>query len=160
MHYIRKFSNNDEYRNYLFGDDSWRPLVAYILNNHTEQSSSDCPGKDKNISEDDWSTTPEENVPGVPSSKWLPGGGDNKRWVDYHNLGEHWIEVFNNGTMYFTRMEAPTGEVFDASVGEDGVLNIVAPTTYRPQAPGAPENWFTYDSSGVLNFWNYPEDLD
>ena len=104
---------------------------------------------------DDWSTTPETsiNTPGVAKHLLLQRGGDKKRWVDYHDLGEHWIEVFNNGTMYFNTMNTSLG-VVDASVDSRGILNITVPTGSTTRNSSA---WYTYEN-GVLNFWNWPED--
>ena len=155
MYHLRKFANNNAYREYLDGNDGWRPLVAYVVNGHTEDISTDWGGKDKNMEADDWSTTPETslNTPGVAKHSLLPRGGDDQRWVDYHDLGEHWIEVFNNGTMYFNTMNTSLG-LFDASVDSSGNLNITVPPDSSTRNSSA---WYTYEN-GVLNFWNWPED--
>ena len=154
MYHIRKFKDNDTYRAYLENDDDYRPFVAYILNGHVEDMSDSV--IDKNVNADDWSTTPETslNTPGVAKHSLLPAGGDNKRWVDYHYLGEHWIEVFNNGTLYFHTMNTSLGR-FDASIDSSGNLNITVPTEYGTRNSSA---WYSYDENGVLNFWNWPED--
>ena len=155
MYHLRKFADNNAYREYLDGTDGWRPLVAYVVNGHTEDISTDWRGKDKNMEADDWSTTPETslNTPGVAKHLLLPRGGDDQRWVDYHDLGEHWIEVFNNGTMYFNTMNTSLG-LFDASVDSSGNLNLTVPTGSTTRNSSA---WYTYEN-GVLNFWNWPED--
>ena len=156
MYHLRKFANNEAYRQYLESDDQWRPLVAYVVNGHVEDISTDWNGQDKNMEVEDWSTEAETigHPAGVAKHALLPGGADNKRWVDYHDLGEHWIEVYNNGVMYFHTMNTSLG-TFDASVDENGVLSIVVPenTTTRNGS-----TWYSYDENGVLNFWNWPED--
>ena len=154
MYHIRKFKDNSTYRAYLENDDDCRPFVAYILNRHVEDMSDDSM-VDKNVAADDWSTTGEttENTPGVPKHSLLPKGADNKRWIDYHNFGEHWIEIFN-GNLYFNTMNTSLG-LFDASVNSSGNLNITVPTGSTTRNSSA---WYSYDENGVLNFWNYPED--
>ena len=91
MYHLRKFTENNAYREYLDSNDGRRPLVAYVVNGHTEQITTEWGGKDKNVEVLDWSTTPETslNTPGVPKHSLLPQGGDDKRQVDYHNFGEH-----------------------------------------------------------------------
>ena len=78
MYHLRKFADNNAYREYLDGTDGWRPLVAYVVNRHTEDISTDWGGKDKNMEALDWSTTPETslNTPGVAKHLLLPRGGD------------------------------------------------------------------------------------
>lgn len=164
MYHLRKFQTNDEYREYLRSDEQWRPLVAYIVNEHVEDISTDWGGKDKNMHVNDWSFTPEtaSNMAGtgVPVHEYLPAGGPvdghRQRWVDLHDLGEHWIEIYNNGVMHFNTMTAPSGEIFDASVdSETGLLNVTVPTDFRPLNSSS---WYSYDERGNLNFWNYPQD--
>ena len=49
MYHLRKFADNNAYREYLDGTDGWRPLVAYVVNGHTEDISTNWGGKDKNM---------------------------------------------------------------------------------------------------------------
>lgn len=68
----------------------------------------------------------------------------------FHQLGEHFIEVCNGGTMYFfDKYDADNDEWYtathDSSTGE---LRI-----------NVPDDKYTYDSStGELNFTNFPYD--
>ena len=137
---FKKFSNNAEYANYIKGDEVWLPRVAYILNSHVENIDPST-YRDKNEQQADWSTT-------ADSTLGLPAGGDNNRWVDIIDLGHHFIEVANNGTMYFKDIDDPsTGGQYRASV-TDGVLSITTP-----------DGKATYDAStGVLHFINFPND--
>ena len=137
---LKKFTNNAAYANYLKGDDVWLPRVAYILNSHTENIDP-ATYKDRNAEQADWSTQ-------ADSTTGLARGGDNKRWVDFTQLGNHFIEVANGGTMYFKDIEEPGVGWYRASV-TDGVLNITTPNGKA-----------TYDDvTGVLQFINYPNDI-
>lgn len=73
----------------------------------------------------------------------------------FHNWGEHFIEIANNGTMNFTDFRGtPKGDFYAEYT--DGVLNINVPTDTRT-VDGS--TWAEYNAStGELNFWNYPED--
>jgi len=92
MWHLKKFANNAVYKEYMSSDDIWLPRVAYILNGHTENI--DSSGWDTNRGANDWSNS-SDNVNN------LPLGGDNKRWVDYIQMGTHFIELANNGILYF-----------------------------------------------------------
>ena len=153
MWHLKKFANNAAYKEYMSSDDIWLPRVAYILNNHTE--SIDSSGWDTNRGASDWS-----NV--ADSSTGLPLGGDNKRWVDIIQMGKHFIEMANNGVMYFKDIQdvslyeqliANGSTAEDASAASwyraafvDGSLNITVP-----------DGQYTFDGS-ILNFQNYPQD--
>ena len=72
----------------------------------------------------------------------------------FNELGKHFIEICNGGTMYFKDIQDPTLATnasqnygwYRAQV-IDGVLTITTP-----------QGGATYDaSSGVLNFTNYPD---
>ena len=92
MWHLKKFANNEEYRDYISSDEVWLPRVAYILNSHVEEIVN---RNDKNAALRDWSSVED-------TSNNFPRGGDNKRWIDYILMHKHFIEVANNGTMYFT----------------------------------------------------------
>lgn len=145
---LKKFTNNAAYANYLKGDDVWLPRVAYILNGHTEDIDP-ATFRDRNETQADWSTA-------ADSTTGLARGGDNKRWVDFTVLGNHFIEVANNGIMYFKDIQDPSlagddsqnNGWYRASVS-DGVLTITTPTGQA-----------TYDdTTGILQFINYPNDI-
>lgn len=155
MYHLRKFSNNASYREYLEGDDQWLPVVAYVLNSHVEDIDPNT-HKDKNMSLSDWSTTPEASTALHPN--YLRGGGDNKRWVDFRDLHQKFIEVVNGGKMYFTDFMGTDKGDFYATVDSSGVLDIHFPTDSTPDTSTA---WFTFDpSTGDLSFTNYPEGVD
>ena len=145
MWHLKKFANNAAYKEYMSSDEIWLPRVAYILNGHEENI--DSSGWDTNRNAQDWSDT-SDNVNG------LPLGGDNKRWVDYIQMGKHFIEIANNGILYFKDIQDPSlaGDLenndgwYRASF-VDGVLNITTP-----------QGKATFDSStGLLQFQNYPD---
>ena len=144
MWHLKKFANNAVYKEYMSSDEIWLPRVAYILNGHTENI--DSSGWDTNRNAQDWSDT-SDNVNG------LPLGGDNKRWVDYIQMGTHFIEMANNGILYFKDIQDPSlaGDLenndgwYRASF-VDGVLNITTP-----------QGKATVDSS-TLTFLNFPND--
>lgn len=145
---FKKFNNNSAYATYLKGDDVWLPRVAYILNSHVEEIDPST-HRDIHENESDWSDTPD-------STTGLARGGDNKRWVDFTQLGNHFIEVANGGTMYFKNIQDPSLASdesqnygwYTASVS-DGMLII-----------NTPEGKATVDNStGVLQFINFPNDI-
>ena len=150
MFYLKKFANSTAYRAYLASDEQWRPSVAYVVNQHPENIGAD--GKDANMNMQDWY---KGNTPLTQ---------DSSRYVDFQDLGQHFIEVFNNGTMYYWAMKDATRIIggnttqvgtFDASVDESGSLNISVPTDTSTVDGSA---WYTMDAStGELNFWNFPE---
>ena len=74
----------------------------------------------------------------------------------FHDWGEHFIEVANNGTMNFTDFRGTPKGDFYAEVDNQGSLNIHVPEDTRTKDGST---WFEFNSStGELNFWNYPED--
>jgi len=74
MKYLRKFAKWDDYLDYLKTDDTYLPLIAYI---HNSGSRVDPPVPDRF----------NENGP---------------CWVYFEDIGDRFIQVANNGTMYFT----------------------------------------------------------
>jgi hypothetical protein len=157
MWHLKKFTDNAEYREYISSDQVWLPRVAYILNSHVE--SLDNKGNDANGATDDWDNTPD-------TVNNLPKGGNNGRWIDYILLKKHFIEVANNGTMYFTDIQdvstydaliARGESAADASAGswyrasynsENGTIVITTP------AGKAVLN----ESTSELEFINFPND--
>ena len=107
MYYLKKFATSAAYRAYLAGDDQWRPSVAYVVNNHTENIGAD--GKDANMAANDWF-----NGSGSAVSQ------DTSRYVDFQDLGQHFIEVFNNGTMYFWDMKNAS-----RTIGNIGMIRLL-----------------------------------
>ena len=73
MRYLRKFKTTTEYHEYLSGSDVWLPRVSYIVNGGDHVNN----GKTK---DDD----------------------DGPSWIDFSRLGTEFIQVANEGTMYFT----------------------------------------------------------
>ena len=146
MWHLKKFANNAAYKEYMSSDEIWLPRVAYILNGHEENI--DSSGWDTNRNVKDWSNTADD-VNG------LPLGGDNKRWVDYIQMGKHFIEMANNGILYFKDIQDPSlADDPENNYGwyrasfVDGELNITTP-----------QGKATFDSStGLLGFENYPND--
>ena len=155
MWHLKKFANNAAYKEYMSSDEIWLPRVAYILNGHEENI--DSSGWDINRNLKDWSNT-------ADTSLGLPLGGDDKRWVDYIQMGAHFIEMANGGILYFKDIQdvslydsliAGGSSPEDASAGSwyrasfvEGVLNITTP-----------DGEATFDSStGLLNFHNFPDD--
>ena len=138
MWHVKKFSDNAQYFSYLHSDDVWLPRLSYILNNHVENINP-ATGRDANEGNNDWSTS-------ADSTRGLRLGGDNRRWIDVIDLGTHFIELANN-TLYFKDIYSPQGW-YRAAVS-DGVLNITTPNGKA-----------TFDdTTGVLNFYNYPNDV-
>ena len=157
MWHLKKFANNADYREYISSDQVWLPRVAYILNSHVEEL--DSKGNDANVAANDWSIQPDE-------TNYFPKGGDNKRWIDYIEIRKHFIEVANNGTMYFTDIQdedtyneliAGGTSAADASVAtwyraswDAGNGNLVITT---------PNGKAVFDeSTSVLEFINFPND--
>ena len=111
-------------------------------------------GQDTNINADDWyiGTTPAI-------------AQDSSRYIDIQRIGQHFIEVFNDGTLYFWTMNDATRTIdyvttqigtFDASVDDEGSLNICIPTNSSTIDGSA---WYTIDNNtGELNFQNFPEE--
>lgn len=65
----------------------------------------------------------------------------------FHELGEHFIEICNGGTMYFfDKYDAVNNEWYTATVDSSGNLNL-----------NVPEGKYSYEN-GELNFTNYPQD--
>lgn len=157
MYYLRKFKDNKEYKEYLASSDTWLPGIFYILNDHDEVISPST-GKDINIELKDWSVVRD-------SANNLPWGGDNHRWVDYVNINKHFIEI-NGGVLCFTDIQDVdlyNSYIYNGSTAEDAS----AATWYRAaydQATGTiqittPQGKTTFDdSTGVLNFINFPND--
>ena len=152
MFHLKKFIDSSAYRDYLASDDQWRPSVSYIVNEHVENIDPTT-GRDLNMSVDDWS----RGAAAITQ--------DASRYVDFQALKQHFIEVFNQGTMYFWDMkqakrtlaggsEESLGD-FYAEIDSDGTLNINVPQNTSTADGSA---WYTLDSStGELNFWNFPE---
>lgn len=144
---LKKFVNNAAYAKYLKGDDVWLPRVAYILNSHVEDIDP-ATYRDRNEAQLDWSSKP-DSVTG------LARGGDDKRWVDFTQMGKHFVEMANGGTIFFTDIQDPN-LASDASQNygwyrasvTNGVLTIKT-----PQGKASYD-----DSTGILNFINYPND--
>lgn len=149
MYYLKKFADSAAYRSYLASDEQWRPSVAYVVNTHQEDID-ETTGQDGNMDAQDWYM---DNPSGAVNQNV-------KRYVDFQKLGQHFIEVFNDGTMYFWTMKNATrdGEsigTFDASVDSEGSLNISVPTN-SSTVDGS--TWYSMnDNTGELNFWNFPE---
>ena len=152
---LKKFRDNSTYANYIKGDDVWLPRVAYILNTHVENINPNT-HRDDNEGWHDWSTLSDDPAV-VQNPSWGTGlarGGDNKRWVDFTRLGDHFIEIANGGTMYFKDIQDETlagddsqnNGWYRASVS-DGVLTITTP-----------EGKATCDGS-TIQFINYPNDI-
>ena len=74
MKYLRKFADWDAYLAYLQTDDTNLPLIAYI---HNSGSRVDPPKTDR-------------------------FDKDGPCWVYFEDIGDRFIQVANNGTMYFT----------------------------------------------------------
>ena len=53
MNHLRKFRTTAEYKEYLNSDTQWRPLIAYVVNNHVENINP-VNGKDMNMNVNDW----------------------------------------------------------------------------------------------------------
>lgn len=156
MHNLKKFKDNQEYKQYLASTDIWLPRVAYIVNDHVENINAQ--GKDTNMEANDWSSVADK-VNG------LPLGGDGKRWVDYTDIGKHFVEFANGGELNFTDIQdtdlyqsyidngstaedASAATWYRASIDNNGVLNI-----------NTPEGQATFDDeTGVLNIMNFPND--
>ena len=157
MYHLRKFKDNKEYKEYLASGDTWLPGIFYIINDHDEQISSST-GKDINMELRDWSVVRD-------SVNNLPFGGDNRRWVDCVNINKHFIEI-NGGALCFTDIQDVdlyNSYIYNGSTAEDAS----AATWYRAsydQATGTiqittPQGKATFDdSTGVLNFYNFPND--
>lgn len=157
MYHLRKFKDNKEYKEYLASGDTWLPGIFYIINDHDEQISSST-GKDINMELRDWSVVRD-------SVNNLPFGGDNRRWVDCVNINKHFIEI-NGGALCFTDIQDVdlyNSYIYNGSTAEDAS----AATWYRAaydQATGTiqittPQGKATFDdSTGVLNFINFPND--
>lgn len=141
MNHLRKFRTTEEYKEYLNSDTQWRPLIAYVVNNHVENINP-VNGKDMNMNVNDW------YVGDDPLSQ------SDARFVDIHTYGDYFVEYFNNDTISFTNQVGTKGS-FVADVDNAGVLRIDVPTSTHPEGG---ETWVDFDEeTGTMYFWNYPE---
>lgn len=157
MYHLKKFKDNKEYKEYLASGDTWLPGIFYILNDHDEDISSST-GKDVNMELRDWSVVRD-------SVNNLPWGGDNHRWVDCVNINKHFIEI-NGGALCFTDIQDVdlyNSYIYNGSTAEDASVATWYRAAYD-QATGTiqittPQGKATFDdSTGVLNFINFPND--
>lgn len=97
MKHLKRFANQTEYSEYISSDDIWLPRVSYIINGGTSA-----------VDTDRYSDT-------GPSR------------VEYSRIGTEFVQVANDGIMYFTDQEykLANGDVVSFTAEVDGeCINI------------------------------------